>query len=39
MDFVNNSTGGKLVLLELGVGFNTPAIIRWPFERITAALD
>jgi hypothetical protein len=30
------STGGKLLLLELGVGFNTPAIIRWPFERITA---
>ena len=34
--FVNCSTGGKLVLLELGVGFNTPSIIRWPFERITA---
>jgi NAD-dependent SIR2 family protein deacetylase len=35
-DFVNGSTDGKLVLLELGVGFNTPSIIRWPFERITA---
>ena len=35
-NFVNHSTGGKLVLLELGVGFNTPVIIRWPFERITA---
>jgi NAD-dependent SIR2 family protein deacetylase len=35
-DFVNRSAGGKLVLLELGVGFNTPGIIRWPFERITA---
>jgi NAD-dependent SIR2 family protein deacetylase len=35
-DFVNRSTGGKLVLLELGAGFNTPSIIRWPFERITA---
>ena len=23
-------------LLELGVGFNTPGIIRLPFERITA---
>jgi hypothetical protein len=34
-DFVNRSTGGKLVLLELGVGYNTPGIIRWPFERIT----
>lgn len=36
MDFVNNSTGGKLVLLEFGAGFNTPGIIRWPFERITS---
>ncbi len=25
---------GSVVLLELGVGFNTPAIIRYPFERI-----
>jgi NAD-dependent SIR2 family protein deacetylase len=33
-DFINRSTGGKLVLLELGVGFNTPSIIRWPFEQI-----
>ena len=33
-DFINNSVAGKLVLLELGVGFNTPAIIRWPFEKI-----
>lgn len=35
LDFVDNSTDGKLVLLELGVGFNTPVIIRWPFEKIT----
>lgn len=25
---------GRVVLLELGIGFNTPAIIRYPFERI-----
>lgn len=25
---------GDVVLLELGIGFNTPAIIRFPFERI-----
>ena len=25
----------KLVLMELGVGFNTPAIIRYPFEQMT----
>ena len=33
--FLHRSAGGKLLLLELGVGFNTPGIIRWPFERIT----
>jgi len=32
--FLNRSSGGKLLLLELGVGFNTPGIIRWPFEHI-----
>lgn len=25
---------GKAVLLELGVGFNTPSIIRFPFEKM-----
>ena len=25
----------KLILLELGVGFNTPVIIRYPFEQMT----
>ena len=29
------STDKNLVLLELGVGFNTPVIIRYPFEQIT----
>lgn len=24
----------KLVLIELGVGFNTPTIIRFPFEKL-----
>ena len=33
-DFVNRAFTGRLVLLELGVGFNTPGIIRWPFELI-----
>jgi NAD-dependent SIR2 family protein deacetylase len=27
---------GTLLLLELGVGYNTPGIIRYPFERIAA---
>lgn len=26
---------GSVVLFELGIGFNTPAIIRYPFEQIT----
>jgi hypothetical protein len=33
-EFVNRSFAGRLLLLELGVGFNTPSIIRWPFERV-----
>jgi NAD-dependent SIR2 family protein deacetylase len=32
IDFINSSTAGRLLLLELGVGFNTPGVIRWPFE-------
>lgn len=27
--------GGPAVLLELGIGFNTPTIIRYPFEQVT----
>lgn len=26
---------GRVVLLELGIGFNTPTIIRYPFEQVT----
>lgn len=32
--FLQKGKKGRLVLLELGVGFNTPGIIRYPFERI-----
>ena len=32
--FLRNSARGLLELLELGVGFNTPGIIRFPFEKI-----
>ena len=34
-EFVKHSVNGKLLILEVGVGFNTPGIIRWPFERLT----
>ena len=33
--FLSESKNGKTVLLELGVGFNTPMIIRFPFEKLT----
>lgn len=28
----------RLLVIEVGAGFNTPGVIRWPVERITAAL-
>ena len=33
-DFLSDCVDGKTVLLELGVGFNTPTIIRFPFEKL-----
>lgn len=33
-DFLARAIDKKLVLLELGVGFNTPTIIRFPFEKL-----
>ncbi|MBI4857470.1 MAG: Sir2 silent information regulator family NAD-dependent deacetylase [Acetobacterium woodii] len=35
--FLETSQGKKLALLEFGVGFNTPGIIRYPFENMTYA--
>lgn len=35
-DFLERWGRDRLVLLELGVGFNTPGIIRHPFEKIAA---
>ena len=34
-DFISEHNQGRLLLLEFGVGFNTPAIIRFPFEHMT----
>ena len=34
-EFLKESDGKKIVYLELGIGFNTPGIIRYPFERWT----
>lgn len=33
-DFLRENRNKKVVLLELGVGFNTPVIIRLPFEKL-----
>ena len=32
--FINTNKDKKLLLIELGVGFNTPGIIRFPFEKM-----
>lgn len=33
--FLKKTENSQIVYLELGVGFNTPGIIRFPFERMT----
>ena len=33
--FIDENKNSKVVLLEFGVGFNTPGIIRFPFEQLT----
>lgn len=35
-DFIRGHMRGKIVYLELGVGSNTPGIIKYPFWRMTA---
>lgn len=35
--FLRTRRGQKLLFLELGVGYNTPVIIKYPFWRMTAA--
>ena len=37
-DFVYKASDKSLLLLEFGVGFNTPSIIRFPFEQMAAQL-
>ena len=33
-DYVAEAAQGRLLLLEFGIGFNTPGIIRFPFEQM-----
>ena len=35
-DFIRTRAGQKILFLELGVGYNTPAIIKYPFWKMTA---
>lgn len=35
-DFIRRHSNSSILLLELGVGYNTPAIIKYPFWRMTA---
>ena len=35
-NFLRTRAGGKLLFLELGVGYNTPSIIKYPFWQMTA---
>ena len=34
--FMQGACRGNTLLLELGVGYNTPAIIRFPFEELAS---
>lgn len=36
-DFLRRHDGLRMLFLELGVGYNTPVIIKYPFWRMTAA--
>ena len=34
ISWLRQTVGKKLVILEVGVGFNTPSVLRWPMESI-----
>lgn len=36
MSWLQRTLNKKLVMLELGEGFDTPTVIRWPFEKVAA---
>lgn len=38
-DFIKNNSEKNVLLLEFGIGFNTPGIIRFPFEQMTFMHD
>lgn len=36
-DFIRSRKNSRVLYLELGVGYNTPVIIKYPFWQLTAA--
>lgn len=38
-EFLRSRGNGKIMFLELGVGYNTPGIIKYPFWQMTARND
>lgn len=36
MSWLQKTLNRKLVMLEIGEGFDTPTVIRWPFEKVAA---
>jgi NAD-dependent SIR2 family protein deacetylase len=36
--WLRRAAGGRVLILELGAGFNTPSVVRWPMERWAASL-
>lgn len=36
MSWLQKTLNKKLVMVELGEGFDTPTVIRWPFEKVAA---
>jgi len=36
MDFLDEQKDGRVVIIEVGAGFNTPGVIRWPMESLSA---
>lgn len=39
LSFMGRAEAGRTLLLELGVGFSTPTIIRFPFERMASGRE
>jgi NAD-dependent SIR2 family protein deacetylase len=37
--FINENQNKKILFIEFGAGFNTPGIIRYPFEELTRNID